>query len=75
LTPAFAGQALEKFFDRVNHDQPMGLVAKRVCDKHVLRDRVPGQSDDRAAPFLIQMDRNEIDRSLRVNLAVKVAIR
>ena len=28
---------LEKFFDRVNHDQLMGLVAKRVSDKRVLR--------------------------------------
>jgi RNA-directed DNA polymerase len=28
---------LEKFFDRVNHDLLMGLVAKRVCDKPVLR--------------------------------------
>jgi RNA-directed DNA polymerase len=25
------------FFDRVNHDRLMGLVAKRVCDKRVLR--------------------------------------
>jgi RNA-directed DNA polymerase len=28
---------LEKFFDRVNHDKLMGLVAKRVTDKRVLR--------------------------------------
>jgi RNA-directed DNA polymerase len=28
---------LEKFFDRVNHDILMGLVAKRVRDKRVLR--------------------------------------
>ncbi len=28
---------LEKFFDRVNHDLLMGLVAKRVSDKRVLR--------------------------------------
>ena len=28
---------LEKFFDRVNHDILMGLVAKRVADKHLLR--------------------------------------
>jgi RNA-directed DNA polymerase len=28
---------LEKFFDRVNHDILMGLVAKRVADKRVLR--------------------------------------
>jgi RNA-directed DNA polymerase len=28
---------LEKFFDRVNHDILMGLVAKRVTDKHILR--------------------------------------
>ena len=28
---------LEKFFDRVNHDILMGLVAKRVADKHVLK--------------------------------------
>jgi RNA-directed DNA polymerase len=28
---------LEKFFDRVNHDILMGLVAKRVTDKRVLR--------------------------------------
>ena len=28
---------LEKFFDRVNHDILMGLVAKRVSDKHLLR--------------------------------------
>jgi len=28
---------LEKFFDRVNHDILMGLVAKRVTDKHLLR--------------------------------------
>jgi len=27
---------LEKFFDRVNHDILMGLVAKRVKDKRVL---------------------------------------
>jgi len=27
---------LEKFFDRVNHDILMGLVAKRVADKHLL---------------------------------------
>ena len=26
---------LEKFFDRVNHDVLMGLVAKRVKDKRV----------------------------------------
>lgn len=28
---------LEKFFDRVNHDQLMGQVAKRVSDKRLLR--------------------------------------
>ncbi len=28
---------LEKFFDRVNHDILMGLVAKRVSDKRLLR--------------------------------------
>ena len=28
---------LEKFFDRVNHDILMGLVAKRVQDRHLLR--------------------------------------
>jgi RNA-directed DNA polymerase len=28
---------LEKFFDRVNHDLLMGLVAKRVCDKRIRR--------------------------------------
>src|ERR1700682_1482367 len=28
---------LEKFFDRVNHDMLMGLVAKRVADKHLLK--------------------------------------
>jgi RNA-directed DNA polymerase len=28
---------LEKFFDRVNHDKLMGLVARRVTDKRVLR--------------------------------------
>src|SRR5271169_5476962 len=28
---------LEKFFDRVNHDILMGLVAKRVTDKHLLK--------------------------------------
>src|SRR5207249_230062 len=28
---------LEKFFDRVNHDVLMGLVAKRVTDKCLLR--------------------------------------
>ena len=28
---------LEKFFDRVNHDILMGRVAKRVCDKRVLK--------------------------------------
>ena len=28
---------LEKFFDRVNHDILMGLVAKRVADPRVLR--------------------------------------
>ena len=28
---------LEKFFDRVNHDILMGLVAKRVSDKRMLR--------------------------------------
>jgi RNA-directed DNA polymerase len=28
---------LEKFFDRVNHDQLMGQVAKRITDKRVLR--------------------------------------
>src|SRR3974390_1789748 len=28
---------LEKFFDRVNHDILMGLVAKRVADKHLLK--------------------------------------
>jgi len=28
---------LEKFFDRVNHDKLMGVVAKRVEDKRVLR--------------------------------------
>lgn len=28
---------LEKFFDRVNHDILMGLVAKRVTDKRILR--------------------------------------
>jgi RNA-directed DNA polymerase len=28
---------LEKFFDRVNHDILMGLVAKRVVDKHLLK--------------------------------------
>ena len=27
---------LEKFFDRVNHDILMGLVAKRVTDKRIL---------------------------------------
>ncbi len=28
---------LEKFFDRVNHDTLMGLVAKRVTDKRILK--------------------------------------
>jgi RNA-directed DNA polymerase len=28
---------LEKFFDRVNHDTLMGLVAKRVSDKRILK--------------------------------------
>jgi RNA-directed DNA polymerase len=28
---------LEKFFDRVNHDKLMGLVAKRIADKRVLK--------------------------------------
>jgi RNA-directed DNA polymerase len=28
---------LEKFFDRVNHDILMGLVAKRVSDRRLLR--------------------------------------
>jgi RNA-directed DNA polymerase len=28
---------LEKFFDRVNHDQLMGQVAKRITDRRVLR--------------------------------------
>ena len=28
---------LEKFFDRVNHDTLMGLVAKRVMDKRILK--------------------------------------
>jgi RNA-directed DNA polymerase len=28
---------LEKFFDRVNHDKMMGLVAKRITDKRVLK--------------------------------------
>ncbi|WP_247554821.1 hypothetical protein [Bradyrhizobium sp. 138] len=28
---------LEKFFDRVNHDILMGLVAKRVADKRPLK--------------------------------------
>ncbi len=28
---------LEKFFDRVNHDLLMGLVAQRVSDRHILR--------------------------------------
>ena len=28
---------LEKFFDRVNHDILMGLVAKRVTDKRLLK--------------------------------------
>src|SRR6516162_2355621 len=28
---------LEKFFDRVNHDKPMGQVAKRVEDKRLLK--------------------------------------
>ena len=47
---------LEKFFDRVNHDILMGLVAKRVADKRILKldprlpdrgrvGRRPGQSD------------------------------
>jgi RNA-directed DNA polymerase len=28
---------IEKYFDRVNHDILMGLVAKRVTDKHILK--------------------------------------
>jgi RNA-directed DNA polymerase len=28
---------LEKFFDRVNHDVLMGLIAKRVADKRILK--------------------------------------
>ena len=28
---------LEKFFDRVNHDKLMGLLAKRIADKRVVR--------------------------------------
>ncbi|WP_341201840.1 group II intron reverse transcriptase/maturase [Planomicrobium okeanokoites] len=28
---------LEKFFDRVNHDKLMGLLAKRIEDKHLLQ--------------------------------------
>lgn len=28
---------LEKFFDRVNHDKLMGLIAKRISDKRLLR--------------------------------------
>ncbi|MHC2276694.1 RNA-directed DNA polymerase [Bradyrhizobium diazoefficiens] len=31
------GIDLEKFFDRVNHDILMGLVAKRVADKRILK--------------------------------------
>jgi RNA-directed DNA polymerase len=28
---------IEKFFDRVNHDILMGLLAKRVADKRILK--------------------------------------
>ncbi len=28
---------IEKFFDRVNHDILMGLVAKRVADRRILK--------------------------------------
>src|SRR4029077_13228922 len=35
--PPSRGPALEKFFDRVNHDLLMGLVAKRVSDKRLRR--------------------------------------
>ncbi len=28
---------IEKFFDRVNHDLLMGKIAKRICDKRILR--------------------------------------
>ena len=28
---------LEKFFDRVNHDKLMGLLAKKICDKRTLK--------------------------------------
>jgi Reverse transcriptase (RNA-dependent DNA polymerase) len=28
---------LEKFFDRVNHDKPMGYLAKRIEDKRLLK--------------------------------------
>jgi len=28
---------LEKFFDKVNHDILMGLIAKRIEDKHALK--------------------------------------
>ena len=38
---------LEKFFDRVNHDILMGLVAKRVTDKRILKSH-PRLSDLRA---------------------------
>ena len=31
------GRLMEKFFDRVNHDILMGLVAKRVSDRRLLR--------------------------------------
>jgi RNA-directed DNA polymerase len=49
---------LEKFFDRVNHDILMGLVAKRVTDKRILKlirgflaagvliDRLVGPTED-----------------------------
>jgi RNA-directed DNA polymerase len=38
IDPRFrGGRLMEKFFDRVNHDILMGLVAKRVSDRRLLR--------------------------------------
>jgi RNA-directed DNA polymerase len=42
-----------KFFDRVNHDILMGLVAKRVADKRILKLTVNATAPAAAEPMSV----------------------
>jgi hypothetical protein len=60
---------LEKFFNRVNHDKLMAVVARWVADKRVLTlcGHFPPRADGEMAPppLLSNLVLNELDRLIR----------